>query len=87
MAKRGQRRFTGAEKISREEIEKIAEEGMNPAATPKKKKKKELAVPFSMRIPRAIYDRLEQVTDETGLTKASIILRGLVSELDGLEKK
>lgn len=83
MAKK--RRFAG-EEIPKAEVEKIAKEEMKPERGRGRPKKKELAVPYSVRIPKVIYDRLVRVSEETGLSKSSIIVRGLVSEMNDIEK-
>lgn len=79
------RRFAG-EEIPKVEVEKIAKEVMQSERGRGRPKKKELAVPYSVRIPKVIYDRLVRISEETGLSKSSIIVRGLVSEMNDIEK-
>ena len=84
MAKK--RRFAG-EEIPKAEVEKIAKEVMKPESTKiGRPKKKHLAIPYSVRIPKVAHDRLVQLSEETGLSKSSIIIRGLISEMNKIEK-
>ena len=40
---------------------------------------------LSFKIPKQLHERLENITDNTGLSKAEIGRRGLLNELNKLE--
>jgi len=70
--------------LSKTEALQIGEEVVkNISSQPKKK---EPSKRFNIRIPMALYERLAAITEHTGLSKSAIILSGLNSELNRMEK-
>lgn len=65
---------------SNKEMENIAE-----TVTPKKGEKVK-TVRFAIRIPEDINDRLEQTAKRLGMTKKGVMMLGLKSALDELDK-
>lgn len=45
------------------------------------------SVRFNIRMSKPIFDRLDRVAQELGVSKKSILMQGLRYELDRLEKK
>lgn len=50
-------------------------------------KKDEPSKRFNMRIPNQLFERLEVASEQTGLSKTAIIIKGLYSELNKLDKE
>jgi predicted HicB family RNase H-like nuclease len=65
----------------------IAESIVNNETTQQPQKKKEPSQRFNIRIPNQLAERLDDAAEKTGLSKSSIMIRGLYSELNKIEKE
>lgn len=75
--------------MSRAEAEQIVNEvTAEQSSAPKRRgRKKKQSVGFSLKVPQVVYDRLVRVSEETGMSMASIMVRGAAKEMDDLENK
>ena len=87
MARKRQKISTSG-KTNIEDALNIAESIVNePQNTKKEPAKKEPSTRFNIRIPNNLYARLESASELTGLSKSAIMIKGLFSELNKLDKE
>lgn len=86
MAKRNRPKISTSGKTNVEDALNIADNIVNEPKE-KKQKKKEPSVRFNIRIPKNLHNRLEDAAETTGLSKSGIIIKGLFSELNKLDKE
>jgi len=87
MAKRNRPKISTSGKENIEDALNIAENIVNDTPAPKAKKKKEPSQRFNIRIPNNLAVRLDEAAEQTGLSKSAIMIRGLYSELNKIEKE
>ena len=66
---------------------KPTDEGINEALEDKQKKPKEKMVRFAIRMPKNIFDELDEAARRIGVSKKSILMQGLTVELRRLNQK
>ena len=86
MAKRNRPKISTSGKTNVEDALNIADNIVNEPKK-KKQKKKEPWVRYNIRIRKNLHNRLEDAAETTGLSKSGIIIKGLFSELNKLDKE
>lgn len=87
MAKRNRPKISTSGKENIEEAINDAKDIAEIIVPPKAKKKKEPSQRFNIRIPNNLAVRLDEAAEKTGLSKSAIMIRGLYSELNKIEKE
>lgn len=85
---RNRQKISTSGKTNVEDALNIADSIINePKQKAKEKSQKEPSTRFNIRIPNNLYTRLEEAAALTGLSKSAIMIKGLFSELNKLDKE